>query len=58
MLACTCAVGLAIPPFVVVACETYHPRLSQEVPGTLYGVTPKEWMTQSKITCIALIKYM
>lgn len=47
VLACTSAAGYAIPPFIVFARSTYHPHLSKgEVPGTMYGMTPKGWMTQ------------
>ena len=48
VLACTSAAGYAIPPFIVFGCNTYHPHLSRcEVPGTMYGMTPKGWMTQN-----------
>ena len=47
VLACTCPAGYAIPPFIIFARESYHPHLSRgEVPGTLYGFSPKGWMTQ------------
>ena len=47
VLACTSAAGYAVPPFIVFARNTYHPHLSRgEVPGTMYGMTPKGWMTQ------------
>ena len=47
VLACTCAVGYAIPPFIIFGRNSYHPHLSKgEIPGTLYGATPKGWMTQ------------
>ena len=28
VLACTCPAGYAIPPFIIFACESYHPHLS------------------------------
>ena len=47
VLACTSAAGYAIPPFIIFGRNTYHPHLSNgEVPGTMYGMTPKGWMTQ------------
>ena len=47
VLACTCAAGFAIPPFIIFSRSTYHPHLSKgEVPGTMYGVTARGWMTQ------------
>ena len=48
VLAYTSAAGYAIPPFIVFGCNTYHPHLSRgEVPGTMYGMTPMGWMTQT-----------
>jgi hypothetical protein len=47
VLACTSAAGYTIPPFIIFSRSTYHPHLSKgEIPGTMYGMTPKGWMTR------------
>lgn len=47
VLACTCAAGYAIPPFVLFKRKSFNPELAKnEVPGTLYGLCDSGWMTQ------------
>ena len=45
VLACSCAAGFVIPPFVIWDRKTLNPKLTDgEVPGTLYGLTHNGWM--------------
>lgn len=46
VLACSCAAGFTIPPFVIFDRKTLNPKLTEgEVPGTLYGLSSNGWMT-------------
>ena len=48
VLACANATGRAIPPFVIYDRRTLNPELTRnEVPGTLYGLSPKGWIDRS-----------
>ena len=45
VLACSCASGYALPPFVIFNRKLLHPELTKgEVPGTLYGLSETGWM--------------
>ena len=45
VLACTCANGYVIPPFVILDRKTLNPELTKgEVPGTLYGLSSNGWI--------------
>ena len=45
VLACTCANGTYIPPFVLFDRKTLNPELTTgEIPGTIYGLSQKGWM--------------
>ena len=45
VLACTCANGYVIPPFVIFDRKTLNPELTKgEVPGTLYGLSSNGWI--------------
>lgn len=45
VLACSCAAGFTIPPFVIFDRKTLNPKLTVgEVPGTLYGLSHNGWM--------------
>ncbi len=45
VLACTCATGYVIPPFVIFDRKTLNPELTKgEVPGTLYGLSSNGWI--------------
>ena len=47
VLACTCASGTALPPFIIFDRKTLNPACTRgEVPGTLYGLSDKGWMNQ------------
>ncbi len=47
VLACTCAAGFAIPPFVIFDRKTLNPKMTEgEVPGTLYGLSHNEWLDE------------
>ena len=47
VLACTCASGTAMPPFIVLDRKTLNPTFTRgEVPGTLYGLSTNGWMNQ------------
>ena len=47
VLACTCAAGYAIPPFIIFKRKSLNPELAKgEVPGTLYGLSDSGWMTR------------
>ena len=47
VLACTCATGTALPPFVIYDRKSLNPAYSKgEVPGTLYGLSENGWMNQ------------
>ena len=47
VLACTCATGIALPPFVLMDRKSLNPACTQgEVPGTLYGLSANGWMNQ------------
>ena len=47
VLACTCATGTAIPPFIVVNRKTLGSDFTKgEVPGTFYGLSTNGWITQ------------
>ena len=47
VLACTCATGTAIPPFIVLNRKSLGRDFTKgEVPGTLYGLSANGWMTQ------------
>ena len=46
ILACVSANGYSIPPFVIFDRKTLNPELTLgEVPGTLYGLSNKGWIT-------------
>ena len=52
VLACTSAVGYAIPPFVIFDRKTLNPKLTEgEVPGTLYGLSHNGWMNSELFFC-------
>ena len=45
MLACSCANGYVIPPFVIFDRKTLSPELTNgEIPGTLYGLSANGWI--------------
>ena len=47
VLACTCATGTVLPPFIVIDRQTLHPSFANgEVPGTYYGTSTNGWMNQ------------
>ena len=47
-MACANATGHAVPPFVIYDRKTLNPKLTcDEVPGTLYGLSPKGWIDRS-----------
>ena len=47
VLACTCAAGYALPPFVIFNRKTLNAKATEgEVPGTFYGLSSSGWMTQ------------
>lgn len=51
VLACVCAAGSAIPPFVIFDRKTLNPDLTTgEVPGTMYGLSANGWMNQELFT--------
>ncbi len=44
----TCAAGYSIPPFVIFDRKTLNPLYSRnEVPGTMYGLSPNGWIDRS-----------
>ena len=46
VLACTCANGTAIPPFVIFDRKTLNPDLTTgEIPGTIYGLSANDGLT-------------
>ena len=46
VLACSCAAGFTILPFVIFDRKTLNPKFTEgEVPGTLYGLSSSGWMT-------------
>ena len=48
VLACTCAAGYALPPFVVFPRKSLNLELTRgEVPGTKYGLSKSGWMTRT-----------
>ena len=47
VLACTCANGSTIPPFVIFDRKVLNPELTTgEVPGTIYGLSQKGWINR------------
>ena len=47
VLACTCANGTAIPPFVIFDRKTLNPDLTTgEIPGTIYGLSANGWINR------------
>ena len=47
VLACTCANGSVIPPFVIFDRKVLNPELTTgEVPGTIYGLSDKGWINR------------
>ena len=45
VLACSCANGSVIPPFVIFDHKTLTPELTkEEIPGTLYGLFSNDWI--------------
>ena len=47
VLACSCASGVTIPPFVIFDRKTLNPELTTgEVPGTKYGLSAKGWINR------------
>ena len=47
VLACTCATGTALPPFVIFDRKSLNSACTKdEVPGTLYGLSKNGWMNQ------------
>ena len=45
VLACANATGHAVPPLVIFDRKTLNPKLtSGEIPGSLYGLSPKGWI--------------
>ena len=47
VLACSCASGYALPPFVIFNRKSLNPELTKgEVPGTLYGLSETGWMNR------------
>ena len=47
VLACTCATGIALPPFILMDRKSLNPACTHgEVPGTLYGLSQSGWMNQ------------
>ena len=48
VLACANATGRAVPPFIIYDGKTLNPKLTcDEVPGSLYGLSPKGWIDRS-----------
>ena len=51
VLACACAAGYAIPPFVIFDWKTLIPQLTKgEVPGTSYGLSSNGWIDRQLFT--------
>ena len=49
VLACVSASGLALPPMVVFQMKTLIPQLTtDEVPGTIYGLSASGWMDREQ----------
>uniref|UniRef100_A0A1X7UN67 HTH CENPB-type domain-containing protein n=1 Tax=Amphimedon queenslandica TaxID=400682 RepID=A0A1X7UN67_AMPQE len=47
VLACTCAAGVPLPPFVIFDRKTFNDQLMVgEIPGTLYGSSPNGWISR------------
>ena len=47
IVGCVSATGQVLPPMVVWDRKTLTPKLAEgEVPGTIYGLSPKGWMDQ------------
>ena len=47
VLACCCANGSIIPPFVIFDRKTLNPELTTgEIPGTIYGLSKNGWINQ------------
>jgi hypothetical protein len=45
VLACTCASGYALPPFIIFDRLTWNPKLAEgEVAGSLYGLSKNGWI--------------
>ena len=45
VLACSCATGYVIPPFVIFDRKTLNPELTKgEIPGILYGLSSSGWI--------------
>ena len=48
VLACANATGRAVPPFIIYDRKTLNPKLTcDEIPGSLYGLSPKGWIDRS-----------
>ena len=51
VLACACAAGYAIPPFIIFDRKTLVPQLTKgEVPGTSYGLSSNGWIDRQLFT--------
>ena len=51
VLACACAAGYAIPPFVIFDRKTLVPQLTKgEIPGTSYGLSSNGWIDRQLFT--------
>ena len=51
VLACACAAGYAIPPFIIFDRKTLTPQLTKgEVPGTSYGLSSNGWIDRQLFT--------
>ena len=47
VLACSCAAGYVIPPFVIFNRKSLSQELTRgEIPGTLYGLSDSGWMSR------------
>ena len=47
VLACSCAAGYVIPPFIIFNRKSLNQELTKgEIPGTLYGLSDSGWMTR------------
>ena len=52
VVGCVSAAGHVLPPMVVWDRKTLNPKLTEgEVPGTIYGLSPKGWMDQQLFKC-------
>ena len=52
VVACCSTAGAVIPPMVIFDRKTLNPKLAEgEVPGTFYGLSKMDGLTQTSLTC-------